>query len=105
GSKLHDNVEGHGKGFSKPKNGNTSIYDNISISKIADAGFRNYAEMDIRTDNQQILSKFPTLNEVYEKVGIKTDAYRIRTVTRAESGGLENRSAAGNKAYEDAVNR
>jgi len=105
GSKMYDNVEVHGKGFSKPKNGNTSIYDNISIPKIADARFRNYAEMDVRTDNRQILSKFPNLIEVYEKAGIKTDAYRIRVVSRAESGGLENRSAAGNKAYEDAVNR
>jgi len=105
GSKLHDNVEVHGKGFSKPKNGNTSIYDNISIKAISEAGFKDYKNMDVRTDNQQILSKFPTINEVYEKVGLKTDAYRTRTVTRAESGGLENRSAAGNKAYEDAVNR
>jgi hypothetical protein len=88
-----------------PKKGTTSIYDNISMKSIDEAGFKDYKNMDVRTDNQQILSKFPTINAVSEKAGLKTDAYRIRTVTRAESGGLENRSAAGNKAYEDAVNR
>ncbi|MEI7502444.1 MAG: right-handed parallel beta-helix repeat-containing protein [Paludibacter sp.] len=105
GCKLYDNVEVQGKGFTKAKNGTITISDNISIAKIADAGFKDYPNMDLQTTNVQIISKFPELNIVLPKIGLQLDGYRIRIVTKAETGGLVNRGAAGDKAYEDAVNR
>ena len=105
GCKLIDNVEVQSKGFTKSKNGTVTIADNVSIPKISDAAFKDYANMDLRTDNPQILAKFPDLNSTFPKIGLQLDAYRTRLVTKAESGGLENRGAAGDKAYEDAVNR
>jgi len=105
GSKLYDNVEVHSKGFSKPKNGTVSIYDNTTIKSIVEAGFKDYKNMDLRTENAEILKKFPELNTIFPKMGLQTDAYRKRVPSRQETGGLEHRSSAGNKAYEDAVNR
>lgn len=105
GSMLYDNVEVHGKGFSKPKTGTVTIRDNVSIKNIEDAGFKDYKNMDLRTDNALILSKFPDLNTIFPKIGLYKDEYRKTVPSRKETGGLENRSSAGNKAYEDAVNR
>lgn len=105
GCKLVDNAEVQSKGFSKAKNGTITVADNVSIPSVAAAGFKDYANMDLQTSNSLILSKFPDLNESLPKMGLQKDAYRVRIVTRAESGGLEQRGAAGNKAYEDAVNR
>jgi hypothetical protein len=105
GCKLVDNVEVQGKGFTKSKNGTITISDNISIPKIADAGFKDYANMDLQTTNAQIISKFPDLNTALPKIGLQLDAYRTRIVSKSETGGLFNRGAAGDKAYEDAVNR
>ncbi len=105
GCKLIDNVEVHSKGFTKSKNGTITISDNVLIPNISDAGFKDYANMELQTSNTVILSKFPDLNSAFPKMGIQIDDFRIRKVSRAESGGLENRGAAGNKAYEDAVNR
>jgi len=105
GCKMVDNVEVQSKGFTKAKNGTITISDNISIAKIADAGFKDYPNMDLQTTNAQIISKFPDLNTALPKMGLKLDAYRTRIVTKAETGGLVNRGAAGDKMYEDAVNR
>ncbi|MEI8087153.1 MAG: right-handed parallel beta-helix repeat-containing protein [Paludibacter sp.] len=105
GCKLIDNVEVQAKGFSKSKNGTVTISDNISIPKIADAGFKDYLNLDLQTTNAQIISKFPDLNIALPKIGLQVDVYRTSVVTRAETGGLFNRGAAGDKAYEDAVNR
>jgi hypothetical protein len=105
GCKLVDNVEVQSKGFTKSKNGTVTISDNISIQKIADAGFKDYLNMDLRSSNTQIISKFTDINVAFPKMGLQTDAYRTRIVTRAETGGLNFRGAAGDKAYEDAVNR
>lgn len=105
GCKLIDNVEVQGKGFTKSKNGTITILDNISIPKIADAGFKDYSYMDLQTSNTQIISKFLDLNIALPKIGLQLDAYRTRIVTKAETGGLFNRGAAGDKAYKDAVNR
>lgn len=105
GSMLYDNVEVHAKGFSKPKAGTVTVRDNVSINKIEEAGFKDYKNMDLRTDNAIILGKFPELNTVFPKIGLYKDEFRKTVPTRQETGGLECRSAAGNKAYEDAVNR
>jgi hypothetical protein len=105
GSQLFDNVEVHGKGFSKSKTGTVSIFNNISIPKIEDAGFKDYPNMDLRTDNVQILSKFPELNKIIPEIGLQADRYRKTLPDRKSTGGLEFRGIAGNKAYEDAVNR
>lgn len=105
GCKLIDNVEVQSKGFSKPKHGSVTVSDNISLAKIADAAFNDYQNMDLRTTNALIISKFPDINSAFPLMGLQVDQYRVRVVTRAESGGLVNRSEAGDSWYEDAVNR
>jgi hypothetical protein len=72
---------------------------------LTDAGFKDYPNMDLRTENTLIHSKFPELNSTFPLIGLQLDPYRVRVVTRAESGGLVNRSEAGDPWYEDAVNR
>ena len=105
GCKLIDNVEVNSKGFSKPKNGRVTIADNISLMNVSDAGFKDYQNMDLRTTNTLILSKFPDLNSSFPLMGLQVDPYRTRIISRAESGGLHNRSEQGDPWYEDSVNR
>ena len=105
GCKLIDNVEVHAKGFSKPKNGRVIIADNITLPNLSDAGFKDYPNMDMRTENTLILSKFPDLNSSFPLMGLQLDPYRVRVASRTESGGLINRSEAGDPWYEDAVNQ
>ena len=105
GCKFYDNVEVQSKGFSKAKRGTVTIENNLSITKIEEAGFADYKNMDLKTTNPLILSKFPDLNTAFPKMGLQLDDFRIRIVTKAETGGLSNRGASGNLNYEDAVNR
>ncbi len=105
GSMLYDNVEVHAKGFTKPRSGSVTVRDNATIKTIVEAGFYDYKNMDLRSNDKIILSKFGNLNEIFSKIGLYIDEYRKKTPSRADTGGLEYRSEAGNKAYEDAVNR
>lgn len=65
--------------------------DNLELPTIGEAGFYNYAEMDLRTDKSVILKKFPDLNNVFPKIGLYVDKYRRQVVSRKETGGLKNR--------------
>ena len=103
GSKLIDNVEVNSKGFSKPAHGTVTIANNVSIATVAEAGFYDYPNMDLRTNNATILAKFPDLNTAFPLMGLTIDDYRVRVVTRAEVGGLANRGAAGDPWAEDPI--
>jgi hypothetical protein len=105
GSMLIDNVEVKSKGFSKPAHGSVTISGNVSLANVSDAGFADYANMDLRTTNADILSKFPDLNIAFPLMGLQIDEYRTRVVTRAETGGLVNRGTSGDPWYEDPVAR
>ncbi|WP_046213602.1 right-handed parallel beta-helix repeat-containing protein [Paenibacillus wulumuqiensis] len=90
GTKMTDNMLVNTPSVVVPKKGDTTIEGNDFINTVGEAGFYDYSKMDLRTDNKQILAKFPNLNEVFPQIGLKTDSYRTRVVTRAESGGLSN---------------
>jgi hypothetical protein len=101
GCAMFDNVAVEAGPFRKPENGKVTVKDNTMILKISDAGFRSYKEMDLRTDNALVLQKFPKLNEVFPKIGLQKDSYRIIIPTRKETGGLTNRGRAGDEWNED----
>jgi len=103
GSKLIDNVEVNSKGFSKPTHGTYTIGNNVSVSTVSAAGFYDYVNMDLRTNNATILGKFPDLNTAFPLMGLKSDEYRVRVVTRAEVGGLANRGSSGDPWAEDPI--
>lgn len=103
GSKMIDNVEVNSKGFSKPATGTVTVANNVAITTIAGAGFYNYANMDLRSNNTTILGKFSNLNTVFPLIGLTLDDYRVRLVTRTEVGGLVNRGAAGDPWAEDPI--
>lgn len=105
GCAMINNVAIASGDFKKPKTGDVTIRDNISLPRVEDAGFFNYALMDLRTDNPRILEKFPELNEIFPKIGLHTDSYRIRAVTRQEVGGLVNRGSEGSLLNEDISGR
>jgi len=101
GSRMINNVAVASGKFKQPKNGVTMVRDNDTISLIAQAGFYNYHNMDVRTKNPKILAKFPELNEVFPLIGLQKDAYRKTIPTRAETGGLANRGSEGDMKNED----
>ncbi len=74
----------------KPKYGNYDVSNNTVLDTVAAASFYNYNKMDMRTNNAQILAQFPNLNSIFPQIGLQQDTYRIRVVTRAETGGLTN---------------
>lgn len=67
------------------------MVQNLELPTVAEANFFNYAEMDLRTNRQDILNQFPDLNEVFPKIGLYIDKYRKQIVSRKSSGGLNNR--------------
>lgn len=91
GCRMNNNVAVASGPFVK-KLGNVEINGNNIIKNVADAGFYDYPKMDLRTDNKLILEKFPKLNEVFPKIGLEKDQYRQTIPSRAETGGLENRT-------------
>jgi len=90
GTKMMDNMLVNTPSVVVPKKGDTTITGNDFINTVGQAGFYDYSKMDLRTDNKQILAKFPDLNKVFPQIGLETDTYRTRVTTRAESGGLSN---------------
>ena len=103
GSKFINNVEVNSMGFTKPTHGTVTLSGNVALTTVSSAGFFDYANMDLRTDNSTILGKFPDLNTVFPNMGLTPDDYRVRVVTRAEVGGLANRGAAGDPWDQDPV--
>ncbi|ANF97790.1 hypothetical protein AR543_18415 [Paenibacillus bovis] len=92
GSKIIDNALVQVGSVIKPKYGDYTVANNNTIDSISAASFYNYSQMDLRSKNSQVLSKFPNLNSIFPQIGLQQDAYRIRVVTRAETGGLTNRN-------------
>jgi hypothetical protein len=101
GCMMVDNVAVACGPFTKPSNGRVKVDGNLIIEKVEDAGFYDYANMDIRTDNTQILIKFPGLNKVFPKIGLQKDQYRTTVPTRRQVGGLVNRTSGGDPWDED----
>lgn len=101
GCAMIDNVGIAAGAFKKPKTGDVEITGNVSLSDVAAAGFADYASMDLRTKNPEILAKFPNLNEIFPQIGLQTDAYRKSVPTRKETGGLSNRGKDGDTWNED----
>jgi len=93
GSRMKNNVAIASGKFVK-RTGNVEVADNTAITSIVDAQFFDYANIDIRSKNKQILEKFPELNDVFVKIGLQKDAYRKTIPTRKETGGLSNRTNA-----------
>ncbi|MRX48134.1 right-handed parallel beta-helix repeat-containing protein [Pedobacter puniceum] len=94
GCRVKNNVAVKSGPFQKPKNGKVEIADNLEIPTIQAAGFYNYPEMDLRTNNPAILAKFPDLNEAFPKMGLQVDSYRKVVPTRKQTAGLSNRTNA-----------
>ena len=101
GSKLINNVEVNSQGYTIATHGTVTVTGNVSLTTVASAGFFDYANMDLRTNNTTILGKFPNLNTVFPLIGLTLDSYRVRLVTKAEVGGLANRSTAGDPWAQD----
>ncbi|MGC6426278.1 MAG: right-handed parallel beta-helix repeat-containing protein [Akkermansiaceae bacterium] len=90
GCRYSDNVTVKSSNWRRPKKGNLVIENNVEIGGIEEAGFYNYAKMDLRTKNEVILSKIPKLNEIFLKMGLKKDQYRKAVPSRESVGGLRN---------------
>ena len=101
GCRMINNVGIASGKFKQPKNGLTTVSDNTTIATVAEAAFYNYKEMDLRSDNPQILEKFPELNTVFPKIGLQVDEYRNTIPSRASTGGLANRGSEGDSINED----
>ncbi|WP_207495745.1 right-handed parallel beta-helix repeat-containing protein [Aridibaculum aurantiacum] len=101
GSKMIHNVTVASGPFVAPEKGAVTVEGNLQLPSIADAGFYNYALLDLRTDNAAILEKLPSLNTFFLQIGLQKDQYRQQLPTRKETGGLTNRLRAGNLANED----
>jgi len=101
GCRMANNVAVASGKFKQPKNGEVVVKDNISLATIDEAAFYNYAEMDLRTKNAQILDKYPEINDVFLKMGLQKDAYRNVIPTRKETGGLANRGSEADLKNED----
>jgi hypothetical protein len=93
GSRMKNNVA-VASGKFQVKSGNVVNENNTSIKTIQEAGFYDYANMDLRSNNKDILAKFPELNEVFPTMGLQIDAYRKTIPTRKQTGGLNNRTSA-----------
>ncbi|WP_322924468.1 right-handed parallel beta-helix repeat-containing protein [Paenibacillus campi] len=90
GTKMTDNMLVNTPDVVVPKVGDVQVANNDFIGNVSDASFYNYSKMDLRTDNAQILAKFPDLNKVFPTIGLQQDKYRVRVLTRAETRGLSN---------------
>lgn len=75
--------------------GSVEVKNNFEINSITDAGFYDYSQMDLRTDNPEILKIIPNLNDFYPKIGLYKDEFRKEVVSREESGGLTDRIGEG----------
>jgi parallel beta-helix repeat protein len=100
GSRMKNNVAVTSGKF-QVRSGNVVNENNTSIKTIQEAGFYDYANMDLRSNNKDVLAKFPELNEVFPTIGLQVDAYRKTIPTRKQTGGLGNRTSADNVDAED----
>ena len=64
-------------------------------------GFYDYENMDLRTDNPQVLENIPDLNTAFPRIGLREDEYRSEVPSRAAVGGLYNRGKGGDPWDED----
>lgn len=101
GSAMTDNVAVANGPFQSPRHGRVTVAGNSIIETIEEAGFRDYAQMDLRTDNPTVLEKFPDLNTVFPKIGLRKDKHRLTVPDRREVGGLHNRGDGGDPWDED----
>lgn len=90
GSKLNNNVIIGNTSIKLPKKGDVSATGNATIQSIQNAGFYNYSNLDLRTNNSTILKKFPSLNKVISEIGLYKDQYRVEPLTRNQYDGLSN---------------
>lgn len=93
GSRVKNNII-IGSGPFVKHTGLVEISDNTSIPKLDESLFFDFKLMDLRSNNPQILQKFPTLNDVFPLIGLQKDNYRKVIPTRKETGGLSNRGDA-----------
>ncbi len=96
GSKLNNNVIIGQATIALPKKGNTSATGNTTIKTIQAAGFYNYSNLDLRTNNNAILKKFPSLNRVITEIGLYKDPYRVEPLKRNEYDALRNHTSTSN---------
>ena len=101
GSKMIDNVAVHSGPFRAPKYGRVEVDRNTVIDSVEEAGFCDYAQMDLRTDNPVVLAKFPDLNQQWPLMGLGKVDNRSFVPNRAEVGGLANREEAPDPWEED----
>ncbi|WP_295771085.1 right-handed parallel beta-helix repeat-containing protein [uncultured Mucilaginibacter sp.] len=101
GCAMINNIAVESGPFTKPERGDVTIKNNARLPLVKKAMFRNYADMDLRTNSKAILSTFPNLNRVFVSMGLIKDQYRLRVPTRKETGGLVNRTKAGDAWNED----
>jgi hypothetical protein len=101
GSAMFENIAVKSGPFEKPRHGNVRVENNIAIDSIEEAEFRNFAQMDLRTNAPGILMFFPDLNQMFPLMGLQLDDFRKVVPTRVEHGGLYNRGEAGHSYNED----
>ena len=101
GSRTVDNVSVANGPFKAPRYGRVEIDRNTIIKTIEEAGFYDYGNMDLRTDNPQVLEKIPDLNTAFPRIGLREDEYRSEVPSRAAVGGLYNRGKGGDPWDED----
>lgn len=101
GCAITDNISINGGPFLKPENGKVYISGNRELADITAAKFYNYHNMDLRSGSNIILKKIPSLNKEFPKIGLYKDRFRNQVPGRKETGGLQNRGAAGKMYNED----
>ncbi|WP_322904846.1 right-handed parallel beta-helix repeat-containing protein [Paenibacillus campi] len=93
GSKLNNNVIVGSITVRLPKKGDATATGNVTIKTIQAAGFYNYSNLDLRTNNSVILKKFPSLNRVITEIGLYSDRYRVQPLKRNEYDALTNHTS------------
>lgn len=90
-----DNNQGESEEDDEYISGSVEVKNNLEISSINDAGFYDYSQMDLRTNNPEILKIIPNLNDFYPQIGLYKDEFRKKVISREESGGLTDRIGEG----------
>lgn len=75
--------------------GSVEVKNNLEIKSTTEAAFYDYSQMDLRSNNPEILKVIPNLNEFYPKIGLYKDEFRKDVISREESGGLTDRIGKG----------
>lgn len=101
GCRMSDNITVNSGKFEKPEKGEVEIRGNAELKSVKEAMFEDYEGMVLKTKHPLILQKLPRINTFFDSIGLYTNKYRKSLPSRRETGGLVNRTNAGDPDNED----